>query len=734
MMRWISAILEGFARSRAFCIAGVVLAVVTGVRAVCGEAPAIRPAVNKLPMQHMPFAWRPVPVWGGGAVMTVEVSPHDPDLVLAGSDVGGVFRSEDGGRTWRPASTGLDTRGDRAVADFLWDRSDPAVVYMAAGECFGRPGGKYGGLWRSSDFGKSWKLVSREVRFSGFGNFRQWGNVLAFDPVDGSLLAGTAWDGVMRSGDGGRTWSRLGLDGRFIVGVVCGPKGTLYAAAFPTRTSPGGVWVSSDRGRSWTQRLAGEKVRSIAADPHRAGRVYVAVRDKGLLISEDHGKTWRVSNVGIEAFLEKQWANAVAVNPAVPDTVYFAACERFGAVREWWRWRHPGLFVSRDGGAAWRPIVRGALKQGRFDASAYLAHVDRAGWWKSVGWFSFNPMGWAVEPSRGKRLFIHDFYGVWGSEDGGEHWRAAMDGLAVTCARTIVCDPTRKGRAWLGFADVQLFRTDDAGRSVRYLSGYPASNCTNLVLETREGPATLYSVVGRKRLVLSRDGGETWRDASSQPPKGSKMGRAVLDPFRPHGVYCGRWYTPDGGRTWTALGLPESWHGQVVPDPTHEGRLYAWNRRGVRRSADGGRTWEDADRGVPEVHRGERIIRAFAISPASGRIFVGSDVHGLLCSDDGGEHWRTLLPDYYVSAVGCSADGRTVVAGAWRPWFAPESRDARFRPGLFLSRDGGDTWRRIDGAMGNVAPPSVLAVDPGMPGRVWLGTSGNGVLVGEFGE
>ncbi len=720
-------------RRQAFRLAGAVLMVV-GIAGVGGEAPAPRQAESRLPTQHVPFAWRPVPVWGGGAVMTVEVSPHDSDLVLAGSDVGGVFRSEDGGRTWRPASKGLDTRGDRAIADFLWDRSDPLTVYMAAGECFGRPRGGTGGLWRSSDSGKSWDLVSRAVRFSGFGSLRQWGNVLAFDPVDGSILVGTAWDGVMRSRDGGRTWDRLGLEGRFIVGVVCGPKGTLYTAALSTKTSPGGVWVSSDRGRSWTQRPAGEKVRSIAADPHRAGRVYVAVRDKGVLISEDHGKTWRVSNAGIEAFLDKQWANAVAVNPAIRGRVYFAACERFGAVREWWRWRHPGLFVSGDGGSRWGPIVGDAMANGRFDAATWLAHVDIAGWWKSAGWFGFNPMGWAVEPKRGKRLFIHDFYGVWASDDGGGHWRAAMNGLAVTCARAIVCDPARKGRVWLGFADVQLFRTDDAGRSVHYLSGYPGSNCTNLALETRRGPATLCSVVAGKRLVLSTDGGDTWRDAPSQPPEGSRLGSAVLDPFQPRGLYCGRWYTPDSGRTWTALSLPASWNGQVVPDPALKGRLYAWNRRGVRRSADGGRTWEEADRGVPVVHRGERIIRAFAISPAGGRIFVGSDVHGLLCSDDGGERWRTLLPDSYVSAVGCSADGRTVVASAWRPWFAPASRDARFRPGLFLSRDGGDTWRRIDGALGNVAPPSVLAIDPGAPGRIWLGTSGNGVLVGEFGE
>jgi photosystem II stability/assembly factor-like uncharacterized protein len=464
--------------------------------------------------------------------------------------------------------------------------------------------------------------------------------------------------------------------------------------------------------------------------------VYVVVRDRGVLLSEDFGLHWHEATKDIANFLAKQWGNAVVVNPAQPSTLYFSASERFNVVPEWWRWRHPGLFVSRNRGATWSPIISTGMVEGRFDGEAYLARVDVSEWWRSRGWFGFNPMGWAVDPTDGRHLYVHDYYGVWASEDGGEHWRAAMKGLATTCVATILCHPKRKGEVFLGLFDVGLFHTRDGGRTIERLP-YPASDCANLALETRDGEETLYSVVVERRegkrfgrtLALSRDGGRTWMRRPA--PRGARLGAVELDPFRPHVLYCGRWMSPDGGKTWQELALPSGWEGRVVPDPTAQGRLYAWNRRGVWLSTDGGQTWRDISAGIPTVHPGRREIKALAVLPLRGRVFVGSDVYGLFLSEDQGQHWRNVLPHCYISAIGCGNEGRTVVAGAWRPWYAPREEH---QPGLFLSRDGGETWARIDTALGVTAAPSVLLVEPLRPSRIWLGTRGNGAFVGEFGE
>lgn len=674
--------------------------------------------------------WRWVPIGGGGAIMTVEVNPHRHNVLLAGCDVGGVLRSDDYGHRWRICNTGLASDGDRAVADFLWDSVQPDVVWMASGACFGQPDGPYGGLWRSDDEGRSWRLVSRKVRFSGFGSYRQWGGILRFDPRDGSLLAGTAWDGLMRSRDCGRTWESLGLSGKFIVGVELAPAApdTIYVAVLPTEYCKGAVWVTRDGGRTWDETLGGEKVRSIAADPRQAGRAYVVVRDKGVLVTEDFGRTWRLSVSGLEQFLQRQWGSAIVVNPLRNDTICFCASERFGAVKQWWRWRHPGLFASGDGGASWGPIISASMAGGRFDYDAYLDHVNCGDWWKGRGWFGFGPMGWAVDPVDGRRLYMHDLYGVWASDDGGENWRAAMDGLATTGVGAVVCNPARRDEVYLGLLDVAFFRTRDAGRTIEHWdSAYPASNCTNLAVETRGGQEVIYSVAGG-RLVLSKDRGRTWQNAPGTPPEGAKLGPVTLDCFRPHCIYCGRFMSPDGGRTWDEIpGLPDGWGGRIVGDPTTPDRLYAWDERQVLVSADAGKTWRDVSGGLPLVYAGKRRLEALVVMPRSGRAFAGSAAHGLFASDDQGATWQCVLPKRYISAVDCGADGTTVVAAAWQPWYSPECE-----PGIFLSRDAGESWERIGEGLSGIARPQCIALDPVVARRIWIGTSGNGAFVREF--
>lgn len=708
--------------------AGVLLAVLlvptTRVAAQRTGAESTGPGMPKIAC-----AWRWVPIGGGGAVMTVAVSPHRNNVVLAGCDVGGVLRSEDFGRHWTLCNTGLVSDGDRAVADFAWDPREPDVVYMGSGACFGKPEGPYGGLWRSEDEGKTWRLVTRVARFSGLGSQRQWGRVLKIDARDGSVWAGTAWDGLLRSKDRGKTWEKLGLGGEFIVGVELSavePE-TVWVAAAPTEYSTGSVWLSRDEGKSWTQALKGEKVRGVAVDPREAARAYVVVRDRGLMVTEDYGETWRPCVRGIETYLERQWGNAVAVGSVQPERVYFAACERFGEVEQWWQWRHPGLFVSEDRGGVWAPIISGSVVDGQFSIEKYLSHVDARGWWRSAGWFGFNPMGWGLDPKDPRHLYVHDFYGVWASDDGGENWRQAMEGLASTCVGAVACNPTRADEVYFGLLDVAFFRTCDGGRSIEYFeSSYPASNCTNLAVETREGEETIYSVA-TGRLVVSKDRGETWSRDMSQPPEGAELGPVTLDRFRPHLLYCGRWRSSDGGQSWQEMsGLGKGWAGQVVSDPSKQGRLYAWDTYGVQVSEDDGKTWTDVSTGIPAVHQGKRRITGLAVL-GDGKVMVGSAVHGLLMSEDKGKTWRAVLRERYISALDCGPDGKTVVAAAWTPWY-----HEGYEAGVFVSLDGSKSWARIDENLGVTARVSAIAVDPLRAGRVWIGTSGNAVYVGQW--
>jgi len=677
----------------------------------------------------MPFAWKLVPIYGGGAIMVVSISPHDKNVALAGSDVGGVFRTDNGGKTWRIANRGLRSDGDMAIADIAWHPREPNVVYLATGKCFGKPIGGYGGLFVSEDGGKSWKLLSRAVRFSGFGTYRQRGNVIKILD-NGVILAGTAWDGLLRSVDGGKNWEKVGLEGNFIIGLAVVSEEIIIVATLDTKESKGGVWITEDSGKNWRQTLVGEDVQSIAVDAKKQ-RIYAAIREKGVAISDDLGKSWKISSNSIWQFLQHQWLNAVVVNPVKPSVVYLCASERFGALEEWWKWRHPGIFVSDNSGESWRPIVSKSIKpDGSFDISAYLRSIDDSGWWRGKNWFGFNPMGIAIDHQNGTKLMLNDWYGVWLSEDGGEHWVAGMNGLAVTCVATILCHPKRRNEVYFGLLDVGLFRSDDAGNSVHHLNSYPSSNCTNLAINVESN--SLYSVVGGK-LFVSKNRGEDW-EIVGEVPKEAVNCHVACDPFSQNKLYCGSFVSNDGGRSWQRMGeLSGSW--RIFPNPAKNGSIYAVSDERILASSDGGKNWQDISYRLPFVHPGRRLIRAFSVQPRTGRIFAGLDVHGLFCSDNDGKTWRCVLPRQYISAIACANDGQTVVVGTWRPWFAPSEE---YETGIFLSRDGGESWWRIDSSIlfefGNIAIPSALAVDPFYPARVFLGTHGNGAMVGEFGE
>jgi len=149
------------------------------------------------------YRFRPFPIDGGGAVQCVAVSPHDPNLVLAGVDVAGIARSTDGGRSWTMSYQGLVRQSDYALADLAFCPSRANRIYAAVGNTWSEDG-FVSSLMVSDDFGLSWKRISDEVPFGGHLT-RQRGKILivgAKDPLH--LWAGTTIRGVMETSDGGR--------------------------------------------------------------------------------------------------------------------------------------------------------------------------------------------------------------------------------------------------------------------------------------------------------------------------------------------------------------------------------------------------------------------------------------------------------------------------------------------------------------------------------------------------
>src|SRR5437868_8645019 len=240
--------------------------------------------------------WRSVGPFRGGRVLAVEGAPDDPRRFYFGGVNGGVWRTDDAGRTWNPIfdQVNVGSIGAIAVAP-----SNPKVIYVGTGEADMRSDIAQGiGMFRSSDGGASWQAI-------GLSDTQQIGKILV-DPKNPEVVLVAALGhpygpneqrGVFRSTDGGKSWTKtLYKDadtGAIDLAFEPGHPNLVYAALWQTRrppwnTSPpsngpgSGLYKSTDAGRSWRQ-LTGHGLPALpariglATSPAKPRRVYALI-------------------------------------------------------------------------------------------------------------------------------------------------------------------------------------------------------------------------------------------------------------------------------------------------------------------------------------------------------------------------------------------------------------------------------------------------------------------------
>ena len=268
-------------------------------------------AVAQYPVEMLGgLEWRDVGPMRGGRSYAVAGSASQPDTFYMGSVGGGVWKTDNAGRTWFPISDQgipIGSIGAIAVAP-----SDPNIVYVGTGEPDIRSQHSYGiGVFKSTDAGKTWKSV-------GLEDSRQIGRIVV-DPKDpnrvyvaalGHVYDANPMRGVYRSTDGGTHWKKVLADAKLPddVGAVdlaidpVHPR-TLYASLWGTRRPPwsvyapsnlpgGGLYKSTDGGDTW-HKLAGGlpaddfvgKI-GIAVAPSNPNRLWAVVDDLGVAVAK----------------------------------------------------------------------------------------------------------------------------------------------------------------------------------------------------------------------------------------------------------------------------------------------------------------------------------------------------------------------------------------------------------------------------------------------------------------
>ncbi len=631
----------------------------------------------------------------GGRTVTATGVPGEPDHFYFGTVGGGVWESENAGRTWRPIFDGqpIASIGAIAVAP-----SNPKVLYVGSGEADMRSDISYGnGMYRSADGGKSWTAI-------GLTDSRQIGKILV-DPKDPNLVFVAALGhgygpnperGVFRSRDGGKTWKKvLGKDDDTgAIDLAFDPKDskTILAALWQTRRPPwntyppsngpgSGLYRSSDGGETW------KEIRGSGFPSERLGRIGVAfapsdskrvcaivdAKEGGLYTSKDGGATWIRASSESRLWGRGWYFGGVTVDPKDPDTVYVC---------------NVSMYRSADGGKTFIPI-KGA-----------------------PGGDDYHEL-W-IDPSDSRRMITATDQGAVVSVDGAKTWSS-----------------------WYNQPTAQFYHVATDNRFPYWIYG----------AQQDTGAAATPSRTDYGTILL-RD----WKQIAG----GGENGYIAPDPTDPNILYGGEvdrfdLTTLQEQNVNPTLAYPGDYRGEwtlpLAISPRDPKRIYFANQF-LFKTTDAGQHWEKAspdltreDPGVPATldaitardtpvagpRRG--VIYTIAPSPVKDDLLWCGTNDGLIWrTADDGRHWdnvtpKEITPWSFISILEASHfDADTAYAAVDR------HRLDDIAPHIYRTRDGGKTWHPIAAGITSGSYVNVVREDPERRGLLLAGTE-TGVFV-----
>lgn len=619
------------------------------------------------------------------------------------------------------------------VTDLVVDPRRSDTVYVAASG---------GGVWKSTDAGKTFRPAWPR-------RFTQTIGALAMG-ADGTLWAGTGeanpsgggltffGDGVYRSANGGRTWARWGLSRSGAIGRILvdprNPQRVFVAAAGNLSGTAGqrGIYRLRNGGRHWQLVLPTPNTTTggvdLAMDAANHNRIYAVLWDhkrnngsrvyggvgSGLFRSDNGGNTWRrLQHVIGTASTDKSGSGlrrsvtlgriGVAVAPTDPNRVYVVTGTRYGLDK--------GFYVSNDGGDSFRPAGHAGGDSGYE-------------WWFGRIW---------VDPHNKHHLFNADV-NLRESNTSGRTWHVS-DGPHAD-QHAMQWDPNVANRVYLG-NDGGIYRSESDGRTRTWVhaSYEPFNQSYHLAVAADD----------RTRLVTGlQDNGSvrTWtptsepRDLRKWNAYGGGDGHEVLIDYTNHDIYyecsqvgfCTRHVDANGKSRAFPFGKRHSTRittdTPVVLDPSNPKVVY-FGGNVLDRSTDRGATFTRISPPgnfltgpVPpdEVDHGPFYANEYAtitwIAPAKTRpntIYLGTDTGRLWKTADLGRHWTEFtnkgLPVRWVNSIVVDPANAKHVFVAYSGY-----REGDLAANVWETTNGGASWTNISGRLPN-APVEMLRYD-----------------------
>ena len=635
--------------------------------------------------------WRMIGPFRGGRTRAATGVPGQPNVFYMGQVNGGVWKSDDYGRTWAPI---FDSQPTQSIGAIAVAQSDPKIVYVASGEGLQRPDLSVGnGIYRSADAGQTWTHL-------GLRDGQQI-PALAVDPRDANHLFAAvlghpfgpnAERGLFVSSDGGETWQKsLYVDedtGASDIAMDPTNPDVLYAALWEGREGPwefgnsyhgshGGIFKSSDGGKKWRKLgggLPADVVQAyVAIAASNSSRLYASVATgRGVFIyrSDDAGETWR------RATTDGRPAQRIGggdlpvprVDPKNPDILYSTSTVT---------WR------STDGGQTWTGI-KGA--PGGDDYQNMWINPD-------------NPDIILLVSDQGAAVSVNGArtWSSWYNQPTAQLYHAIANN---TFPYRICGGQQESGSVCIssrGNDGAVTFREWHPAGVIEYGYVAPDPLDPDIIYGAGRGQVSkLHWSTGQVEMVTPgplRDG--KLRADRTQP--------IMFSPIDLHVLYYAAnilFRSTDGAHSWQAIsgdltrphpGIPASLGEMAAKDPN-----------------------ADKQRGV-----------IYALAPSSrsiDTIWAGTDEGLIWLTVDGGKNWKDVTPPALTawSKVTQMEASHSDVKAAY-------ASVSRFRindltPYIYRTRDSGKTWQLITEGLPKDAPIDTVREDPVRKGLLFAGS------------
>ena len=641
------------------------------------------------PNLYQNIHWRNIGPFRAGRTVGAVGIPNQPNTFFIGVNNGGVWKTTDAGRTWKPI---FDEAPTGSVGDVAICESQPNVIYVGSGEGLQRP----------------------------------------------DLSTG---DGIYKSSDGGKSWKNLGLrDAQQIGGLVVDPK------------DPNRVFVAA------------------------LGHPYGANDERGVYRSLDGGAKWE------RVLFKDENTGAVQVefDPTNSQILYADLWQ--GRQGPWengaWQGAGSGLYKSTDGGTTWQHLTKG------------LPTIEQG----------LGRIGFGIARSNSKIIYATvdanpNVAGIYRSDDAGESW-TLLSGDARLWGRGsdfAEVRPHPKNPDIVFVANTGSYKSIDGGKTWTAFKGAPGGDDYHRIWINPENPDVMLFAADQGA-VVTVNGGETWSSWYNQAT--AQFYHVSTDNRWPYWVYGGQQESGSAAvasrgdygaitwRDWRTVGVEE--YGYVAPDPlnpdiTYGGKItrYDWKTGQVQniapesirsgkyrflrtapvlfspvdnktlfyagnvlfKTTTGGNSWEiispDLSREAWDVPANVGVYRTeqmktmprrgviYTVAPSYkdlNTIWAGTDDGLIHLTRDGGKNWKNITPPELKSWAKVSLmdashfDNETAYAAV------NTLRLDDLRPHIYRTHDGGKTWQHITNGIPDGGVVNAVREDPIRKGLLYAGT------------